>query len=102
MSAEIFRIQLGENFTDLNDKASATLNDYDIAKIICHANYEPFSHANDIALIKLARPVEYSKSITPICIPTEEMTSELFQNVRPSTAGWGATKAGVFWYKSTF
>ncbi|KAI1693074.1 trypsin domain-containing protein [Ditylenchus destructor] len=44
---------------------------------------------NDIAIIKLATPLEYSKTIQPICLPSsfEEDTSTTKENA--VIAGWG-------------
>ena len=57
---------------------------------------------NDIALMKLARPAEYSIAIQPICIPTENMKWELVENIHPTVAGWGAGGEGMFWYRIIF
>lgn len=45
-----------------------------IERVIPHENYEPqsLSQYNDIALIKLAYPVNYTDFIKPICLPTTE------------------------------
>ena len=34
-----------------------------------HEHYDPRSYRNDIALIRLNRKVEFTKSVYPICLP---------------------------------
>lgn len=34
-----------------------------------HPNYEKTDFTNDIALMKLERPIEFTDSISPICLP---------------------------------
>ena len=93
MPASALHVRLGVNFIQLQQDTTY-LNDYDIATVIIH---ERFSlGVNDIALMKLARPAEYSIAIQPICIPTENMKWELFENTHPTVAGWGATQEGMF------
>lgn len=38
-------------------------------RVIVHKKYDPITLANDIALIELEAPVQYSSTIQPICLP---------------------------------
>ena len=42
---------------------------------------------NDILLIKLTEPIEFSDQITPVCIPDQDY--ELQPGKRAYTTGWG-------------
>ena len=57
------------------------------AEFIIHPRYSPTTGQNDIALIKLPRPIAYSSNISPVCLPYK-------QEFQPGTdcfiAGWGA------------
>jgi len=67
----------------------------DVERIILHPSRNPpetFSH--DIALIKIARPVELNELVNVICLPT--VTDSFPTGSRCLTAGWGHTEeAGV-------
>lgn len=45
-----------------------------------HNNYKPVTYHNDIALIKLTKPIKYSRFILPACIPEQEFA----ESVNPS------------------
>uniref|UniRef100_T1H1Z7 Peptidase S1 domain-containing protein n=1 Tax=Megaselia scalaris TaxID=36166 RepID=T1H1Z7_MEGSC len=51
---------------------------------------------NDIALIRLAENVRYTRFISPICLPFEEYCkTKDFENERFTSAGWGRTKDSI-------
>lgn len=60
-----------------------------IEQTIVHENYSPLSkhQLNDIALIRLARDVQFSDYIKPICLPR---SSHIPENLW--VAGWGKTE----------
>lgn len=62
-----------------------------VSAIIRHRGFDTSSYNHDIALLKLRKPIEYSKTIRPICLPSE--------NVDPAgkvatVIGWGRTSEG--------
>ncbi|XP_045041626.1 transmembrane protease serine 11D isoform X2 [Desmodus rotundus] len=60
--------------------------------ILIHNNYNSGTHENDIAVVKLSRPIAFNKNIHIVCLP------EATQNISPgSTAyvtGWGSQISG--------
>lgn len=72
--------------------------DFGVSKIIVH---EGFSHTdrnkwNDIAILKLDGQAPTTRSIAPICIPTQTMADNLhIERTRFDVAGWGLTEDGV-------
>ena len=40
-----------------------------VSKMVIHPQYFPPSYKNDLALLKLNRPVSFSPTVIPICIP---------------------------------
>ncbi|XP_067849760.1 prothrombin [Heptranchias perlo] len=70
---------------------SLTEKIFGIDKIIVHPKYEWETNLNrDIALLRLKRPTAFSSYISPICVPTMEVTSRLLlsQQIGRIT-GWG-------------
>ena len=47
----------------------------------------------DIALLKLQKPVTYSKIVSPVCLPWD-MTENTFADTVGLTIGWGKTEDG--------
>lgn len=64
-------VQLGHHLYFRNDKSSFNPNALvtKSTKVFVHENYQPGSLQNDIALIKLERPVPLGENIWPICLP---------------------------------
>ncbi|KAK7482045.1 hypothetical protein BaRGS_00026737, partial [Batillaria attramentaria] len=65
----------------------------DVAKIYMHNGYVRYAedHFNDIALIRLQRPLTFNSRVSPVCLPT--VSSQV-----PSqcvAAGWGTTVEGI-------
>lgn len=59
-----------------------------VIKIIVHENYD---HDNDIALLKLEKPLQYSNVIKPVKLPKAE---EDFSGQLVTVSGWGQTENG--------
>ncbi|XP_042564390.1 transmembrane protease serine 13b isoform X1 [Clupea harengus] len=55
---------------------------YRVEKIVLHKDYDANSNNNDIALLKLSRPVASSNTIQPVCLPA------FGQTVLPGTTCW--------------
>jgi hypothetical protein len=56
-----------------HDQSQTDEADHVIAPIISihiHSNYNPNNHDNDIALLKMKRPMTFKDHIQPICIPS--------------------------------
>ncbi|XP_056297744.1 ST14 transmembrane serine protease matriptase a [Pseudoliparis swirei] len=65
-----------------------------LKQIIPHPNYNAYTYDNDIALMKLDRPVTYSDYIRPICMPAPQHDFPMGNTVW--ITGWGATREGGF------
>lgn len=59
-------------------------------KIIPHADYNPSTHENDIALIKLAQPVEYGDGTNAVDLGTDALYQSLV-GTKATVTGWGYT-----------
>lgn len=77
-----------------SDLCSDDVIDVPIRGIIAHDMYDPDSlhQRHDIALIRLAKPVEYTRWIRPICLPlNRNLRSKSYDGVPMEVAGWGLT-----------
>lgn len=60
----------------IKDTSETQTVDLPINMFIVHKDYSiPRPFSNDIALLKLREPVEYTDFIIPICLPTEDLVS---------------------------
>ncbi|KAI1293648.1 Plasma kallikrein [Halotydeus destructor] len=70
--------------SEIDSKKSAAA----VQEIIIHPDYSAKGHVNDLALIKLAKPVKFSKTVQPVCLASEYTPIDnLF------LTGWGLIKS---------
>ncbi|XP_046810706.1 transmembrane protease serine 9 [Lucilia cuprina] len=73
---------------------------YDLIKIILHEQFHATSTKvhNDIALLKTRYPIEWNRSVGPVCLPfytlKEGSGTIPYAGQRVETAGWGTTSFG--------
>lgn len=61
------RIILGDHDQHTTTDAPAVMRA--VAAIIRHRNFDINSYNHDVALLKMRKPVVFSKTIRPICLP---------------------------------
>jgi len=77
------------------DNCSDPVQDIPVAELTPHENYVPTSkdQKNDIALIRLSRPAQFTDWIKPICLPVSQHLRNInFDGVALTVAGWGKTE----------
>uniref|UniRef100_A0ABD2W538 Peptidase S1 domain-containing protein n=1 Tax=Trichogramma kaykai TaxID=54128 RepID=A0ABD2W538_9HYME len=62
-----------------------------VAKMIPHRNFDTESYNHDIALLRLRKPVLFSKTIRPVCLPSIGSNPA---GKDGTVVGWGRTKEG--------
>ncbi|KAM3585383.1 uncharacterized protein V6R79_016485 [Siganus canaliculatus] len=67
-------IKLGEFDMLVNDSNEAV---HQVETIITHNRYKPNTFLNDIALIKLATPIKFTRFILPACLPERGFAEEV-------------------------
>jgi len=63
--------------------------DFEIEEIIRHRDFNPKNFNNDIALIKLRKPVTFKKHIQPVCLPNKDYK---ISGKTGYITGWGRTE----------
>ncbi|XP_072043272.1 ovochymase-2-like [Amphiura filiformis] len=63
-----------------------------IVEIFMHPNYTYGQNDWNIALLKLATPVQITDYVNTVCVPTEEMESEFAPGTLTTITGWGRTR----------
>jgi transmembrane serine protease 3 len=59
-----------------------------VKKVMVHPRYGSETGANDIAIVKLAKPIKFSSQIQPACLPAP---TDTLSDTTPAVAvGWGA------------
>nr|API81374.1 venom toxin [Hemiscorpius lepturus] len=88
---EDLKVRLGEWDVHRGDEFYPYIEKY-IADIIIHPQFYPGNLANDLALIKLATPIDFKlPHVTPACLPE---TYESFAGKRCWVTGWGKNAFG--------
>ncbi|XP_078500996.1 chymotrypsinogen B-like [Lissotriton helveticus] len=78
---------LGEHDRGNNTEVIKTVG---IAEVFVHPDWKPETKEFDIALLKLATPVGFTKTVSPVCIPEEEEEYTGFELC--VTTGWGLVR----------
>lgn len=62
-----------------------------VSAIIRHRNFDQNTYNHDIALLRLRKPVTFTKGIQPICLPRESIDPS---GKTGTVVGWGRTSEG--------
>jgi len=65
-----FSVKVGEHDRYVNEGSEAT---YQVQRVYRHQRYNPNRLNNDIALLKLNRPIAFGKYVKPICLPKKNV-----------------------------
>lgn len=87
---ELYIVRVGDLNLDETVDDGATPNDVEVERTIAHEQYTANPVANDIALVRLRRPVQFTSLIQPICLPTaQEFRTSSLVDQDVFVAGWG-------------
>ncbi|XP_076262285.1 proclotting enzyme [Rhynchophorus ferrugineus] len=92
-SARQFTVRLGDIDLKRDDEPSAPVT-FKVTEIRAHKQFSRVGYYNDIAILKLDRPVRKSKYVIPLCLPPPELKNEQFAGKRSTVVGWGTTFYG--------
>ena len=66
---------------------TAVYQKIEVEEVISHEKYDEWTYDQDIMLMKLKSPIEFSDEVSPICLP---MAGEEFEpGLKCYTTGWG-------------
>ncbi|CAN0379209.1 unnamed protein product [Lampetra fluviatilis] len=75
-----------------SDHAATPSQSVAISAIHIHPSYDDSPNDNDIALMRLAQPIEFTDYIAPVCLP--EGDQDFPADMTCAVAGWGNTREG--------
>ncbi|XP_075333367.1 coagulation factor X isoform X1 [Odontesthes bonariensis] len=85
-------VKLGE-FDTLVDHGNEAV--HHVAAIVTHFKYRPDTYHNDIALIKLATPIKFTRYILPACIPESDFAEKVLMRQQDGmVSGFGRLGEG--------
>ncbi|CAN9498312.1 unnamed protein product [Ophioblennius macclurei] len=85
-------VKLGEFDTLVDDGNEVS---YQVETIVSHNKYKPETYHNDIALIKLATPIKFTRYIIPACIPEQDFAEKvLMKQADGMVSGFGRLGEG--------
>lgn len=80
---------------DQSKRSAPGVQERGLQRIITHPFFNDFTYDYDIALLQLDRPVEYSATIRPICLPAADHTFPTGKAIW--VTGWGHTQEAGEW-----
>jgi len=63
-------------------------------RAVIHPQYNPDTTLNDIAVVKLEKPVKFTAAVQPACLPASG--EQVSDNAQGTVAGWGLTREGSY------
>ncbi|CAK1579268.1 unnamed protein product [Parnassius mnemosyne] len=83
------RVILGDHDQTITTESAAIMRA--VNAIVRHRSFDADSYNNDIALLKLRKPVNFSKIIKPVCLPAAGTEPAGKEGI---VVGWGRTSEG--------
>ncbi|KAF1393468.1 hypothetical protein PFLUV_G00016050 [Perca fluviatilis] len=81
---------------DAGDKRLAT--NRSVQEIVLHPNFQPNNYNNDIALLRLDQPLDFTELIRPVCLPPPHIPGDPpspLPNSLGLVAGWGISNLNL-------
>ena len=80
---------LGEHVT--NDNQVTRVG---VAEVIADPNYNPQTVNSDFSILRLARPVSFTSTIRPACLPAQTNPAPTYVGQVATVTGWGTLSSG--------
>ncbi|GBP22281.1 Vitamin K-dependent protein C [Eumeta japonica] len=66
-----------------------------VAQTVAHPDYDPGSHENDLALLRLANVVQFTDTVSPVRLPYLNISEFNFAGQAATISGWGIAAEGL-------
>ncbi|GBM55187.1 Proclotting enzyme, partial [Araneus ventricosus] len=76
---------------DLRQSNEPDSVDIPVEAVRRHEQFNPRTYKNDIAVLRLRRPVQFSDHISPICLPYDSLTNDDLTGKTSTVTGFGTT-----------
>jgi secreted trypsin-like serine protease len=60
-----------------------------VSRIVVHPEFNAFTFANDIVLLRLSEPIKFASNLLPICLPRPNLSNVSFEGAKATLIGWG-------------
>lgn len=84
-----FTVYLGRHSQELSNPNEVSRG---LSRIITHQAYDPFTSDNDMALLQLSSPVNFTTHISPVCLAAAGSTFNT--GLEMWVTGWGDINSG--------
>lgn len=85
-------VRLGEHHL-LNADERGVVQEFPVASLKPHPQFQRHGFYNDIGIVRLAKPVSFSDYIQPVCLPSGR-SSRGMVGTMATVVGWGAMNYG--------
>jgi len=86
------RVTLGEHNVQSDWESNSEEQVISVEKIIARSDYDENTISNDVAILKLAKDVEFNDYIVPACLPSSAAND--YTGKSAVVSGWGTTSEG--------
>lgn len=77
------------------NKFGSEIQDRDVGDIYVHPQYNYSGYYNDIAILRLAEPIEFTNYVRPVCLWGENTNLNRVEGKLGTVVGWGFNENGI-------
>ncbi|KYQ50711.1 Proclotting enzyme, partial [Trachymyrmex zeteki] len=89
--ADLYKVRIGDLDLNSNNDGATPFEDF-IERKTVHPEYNSKTYTNDVAVLKTANEVSFTRLLHPICLPVDDfIRNKDLEMTYPLIAGWGST-----------